>query len=103
MPDASDDEPQSNTNPNIQAFTEDPTYHDAAHCCGWSAVRTCFSPRRPGRRSPGVRDLLRQRISADDRAWLKQATQRQLDGCRVRSDDGRWMYTPDGVGTYRAL
>ena len=37
---------------------------------------------------PAFETLFRQRISADDRAWLKQATQRQLDGCRVLSDDG---------------
>ncbi|MBI2925275.1 MAG: hypothetical protein HYY24_06170 [Verrucomicrobia bacterium] len=40
--------------------------------------------------------------SADLR-WLTDTTRRLLLGCRVRADDGTWLYTPDGKGNYKAL
>ena len=44
-----------------------------------------------------------QRIPAADITWLRQATEKQLHGCRIRATNGRWLFTPDGVGGYRAL
>ncbi|MDP6040612.1 MAG: hypothetical protein QGG64_18840, partial [Candidatus Latescibacteria bacterium] len=41
--------------------------------------------------------------SADDGEWLKNETLRQLEGCRVESDSGIWLHTPDGIGHYKAL
>jgi len=38
-----------------------------------------------------------------DRAWLTDQTRQLLLGCRVRANDGTWLYTPDGKGNYRAL
>jgi len=35
--------------------------------------------------------------------WLEAATRRLIEGCRVRADDGTWLFTPDGKGNYRAL
>lgn len=35
--------------------------------------------------------------------WMKEATIRQLKGCRVKGYDGTWLHTPDGVGNYKAL
>lgn len=35
--------------------------------------------------------------------WLREQTRQLLIGCRVRADDGTWLYTPDGKGNYRAL
>lgn len=37
------------------------------------------------------------------RVWLESTTSDLLRGCRVRADDGTWLYTPDGKGNYRAL
>jgi hypothetical protein len=36
-------------------------------------------------------------------AWLADKTRELLAGCRVRADDGTWLFTPDGKGNYRAL
>lgn len=41
--------------------------------------------------------------SANGSAWLEQTTRQLLLGCRVRANDGTWLYTPDGKGNYRAL
>lgn len=49
------------------------------------------------------RRALQEQIPADDRAWLREATKRQLVGCRVLGDGDVWLHTPDGVGNYRAL
>ncbi len=38
-----------------------------------------------------------------DVASLTAQTRQLLAGCRVRADDGTWLYTPDGRGHYRAL
>jgi hypothetical protein len=35
--------------------------------------------------------------------WIKEATQKQLQGCRVKGAGGTWIHTPDGVGNYKAL
>ncbi|HID24444.1 MAG TPA: hypothetical protein EYP14_18875 [Planctomycetaceae bacterium] len=34
---------------------------------------------------------------------MRQTTRRQLKGGRVRGIGGVWLYTPDGIGNYRAL
>ena len=36
-------------------------------------------------------------------AFLSESSHQLLHGCRVRADDGTWLYTPDGKGNYRAL
>ena len=46
---------------------------------------------------------IRARIAPDDVAWLREATESQLRGCRVQGRGGVWLHTPDGVGNYRAL
>jgi len=53
----------------------------------------------PAEAVKGIRD----RIPDGEAAWMRQATAQQLRGCRVRSANGIWLYTPDGVGNYRAL
>ena len=55
----------------------------------------------PERERAGI--ALRGRIAPEDVAWLREATKRQLRGCRVRGAGGVWLHTPDGVGSYRAL
>lgn len=35
--------------------------------------------------------------------WMKEATLKQLKGCRVKGAGGTWIHTPDGVGNYKAL
>lgn len=35
--------------------------------------------------------------------WLTEATQQQLEGCRVIAHDGTVMFTPDGIANYKAL
>ena len=43
-------------------------------------------------------------VRADDNAnWLRQETKRQIEGCKVKSDSGLWLHTPDGIGHYKAL
>jgi hypothetical protein len=43
-------------------------------------------------------------VRADDNAdWLEQETKRQIEGCRIKSDSGIWLHTPDGIGHYKAL
>ena len=42
-------------------------------------------------------------VSEQDAAWMKQATLKQLAGCRVKGHGGTWIHTPDGVGNYKAL
>ncbi|MEQ9286122.1 MAG: hypothetical protein RIG77_04390 [Cyclobacteriaceae bacterium] len=42
-------------------------------------------------------------ISDDKIAWMKEATLKQLHGCRVKGANGTWIHTPDGVGNYKAL
>ncbi len=42
-------------------------------------------------------------LSAEKIQWMKEATQKQLDGCRVKGAGGIWIHTPDGVGNYKAL
>ncbi len=54
----------------------------------------------------GPRDFsqtVRKQIERADIDWLRDATQKQLRGCRVQGKDGVWLHTPDGVGNYRAL
>ncbi|NOX54278.1 MAG: hypothetical protein GXP27_07510 [Planctomycetes bacterium] len=46
---------------------------------------------------------IRQQVSNEEAAWMRQATREQLKGCRIRGVGGVWLYTPDGVGNYRAL
>lgn len=42
-------------------------------------------------------------LSEEDRNWIKQATQKQLEGCRVKGAGDVWIHTPDGVGNYKSL
>ena len=42
-------------------------------------------------------------ISGDQVHWMKEATLKQLEGCRVQGAGGTWVHTPDGVGNYKAL
>jgi len=42
-------------------------------------------------------------VPAEDREWLRDETARQLAGCRVPAAGGLNVFTPDGVGNYRAL
>jgi hypothetical protein len=42
-------------------------------------------------------------LSKDDTRWMRDATLRQLKGCRVEGAGGVWIHTPDGVGNYKAL
>jgi len=44
-----------------------------------------------------------KQIERVDIDWLRDATRKQLRGCRVQGKDGVWLHTPDGVGNYRAL
>ena len=48
-------------------------------------------------------ESIRARIDPEDIAWLREATKKQLHGCRVQGQGGVWLHTPDGVGNYRAL
>jgi len=57
----------------------------------------------PAPDASGLQDVLRERIPAEDVAWLREATQSQLRGCRVQGEGDVWLHTPDGVGNYRAL
>lgn len=50
-----------------------------------------------------LREAVRQQIAPEDLRWLRQATAQQLQGCRIQGQDGVWLHTPDGVGSYRAL
>ncbi len=42
-------------------------------------------------------------LTEDQAGWMKEATLRQLEGCRVKGAGGVWLHTPDGVGNYKAL
>jgi hypothetical protein len=42
-------------------------------------------------------------LSVEKVQWMKEATLKQLEGCRVKGTDGTWIHTPDGVGNYKAL
>jgi glycogen debranching enzyme len=42
-------------------------------------------------------------ISQEDVEWMRNATIKQLKGCRVKGADDVWIHTPDGVGNYKAL
>ena len=42
-------------------------------------------------------------ISQEDVEWMRNATILQLKGCRVKGAGDVWIYTPDGVGNYKAL
>ena len=42
-------------------------------------------------------------LSAEKVEWMKEATLKQLKGCRVEGAGGTWIHTPDGVGNYKAL
>ncbi|NOY42732.1 MAG: hypothetical protein GXP26_12970 [Planctomycetes bacterium] len=53
----------------------------------------------PDSHAPEIRD----RISPDDIAWIRKATETQLRGSRIKGAGGLWMHTPDGVGNYAAL
>ncbi|HID78438.1 MAG TPA: hypothetical protein EYP56_20915 [Planctomycetaceae bacterium] len=56
----------------------------------------------PAKPSPLVR-AIRQRIPDEEAAWMRRAVREQLRGCRIRGPGDVWLYTPDGVGNYRAL
>jgi hypothetical protein len=43
------------------------------------------------------------KIDAEKIKWLKEATLKQLKGCRVEGAGGTMIHTPDGVGNYKAL
>ena len=42
-------------------------------------------------------------LTEDQAGWMKEATLKQLEGCRVKGAGGIWLHTPDGVGNYKAL
>ena len=42
-------------------------------------------------------------LSAEKVQWMKEATLKQLKGCRVKGAGDTWILTPDGVGNYKAL
>jgi len=42
-------------------------------------------------------------LSTEKVQWMKEATLKQLEGCRVKGAGGTWIHTPDGVGNYKAL
>ena len=42
-------------------------------------------------------------ISEDQVNWMREATIKQLKGSRVKGAGDTWIYTPDGVGNYKAL
>ncbi len=42
-------------------------------------------------------------LALDKVEWMKEATLKQLKGCRVEGAGGTWIHTPDGVGNYKAL
>ena len=42
-------------------------------------------------------------LSEVDIYWLTEATKKQLNGSRIKSSSGLWLYTPDGIGNYKAL
>jgi len=42
-------------------------------------------------------------IDSEKVEWMKEATRKQLDGCRVEGSGGTIIHTPDGVGNYKAL
>jgi hypothetical protein len=42
-------------------------------------------------------------LSEKDVQWMREATIKQLNGCRVKGTNGIWIHTPDGVGNYKAL
>lgn len=42
-------------------------------------------------------------ISADKVAWMKEAAQKQLQGCRVLGANDTYIHTPDGVANYKSL
>jgi hypothetical protein len=42
-------------------------------------------------------------LPEDQVQWMKEATLKQLEGCRVEGAGGTWLHTPDGVGNYKAL
>ncbi|HKJ78317.1 MAG TPA: hypothetical protein VKA10_02230 [Prolixibacteraceae bacterium] len=42
-------------------------------------------------------------LAQEDIDWMRTATIKQLEGCRVPGAGGTWIYTPDGIGNYKAL
>lgn len=39
---------------------------------------------------------------AEDNAdWLKKETERLIEGCKIESDSGVLLHTPDGLGYYK--
>ncbi len=52
---------------------------------------------------PQARAFLNRSLSTADKEWLHKATMEHLAGCRLPAKDGTFLYTPDGVGNYRAL
>ena len=42
-------------------------------------------------------------LSAEKIQWMKEATLKQLKGCRVKGAGDTWIHTPDGIGNYKAL
>lgn len=50
-----------------------------------------------------ARRNLREHVDPATREWVREATRRQLDGCRLRGHDGTILFTPDGTNSYHAL
>ncbi len=42
-------------------------------------------------------------VSEENFLWLESRVRDQLAGCRVTADDGTVLFTPDGMGNYKAL
>jgi len=39
----------------------------------------------------------------DNADWLKQETQRLIEGCQIENDSGVLFHTPDGIGHYKGM
>ena len=42
-------------------------------------------------------------LTEDQTGWMKEATLKMLEGCRLKGAGGTWLHTPDGVGNYKSL
>jgi hypothetical protein len=41
-------------------------------------------------------------LSNENIQWMREATLKQLEGCRIEGPNGVWLHTPDGVANYKA-
>ncbi|MFY0653452.1 MAG: hypothetical protein JXQ96_15525 [Cyclobacteriaceae bacterium] len=41
-------------------------------------------------------------LTSSDVQWMREATLKQLEGCRIEGPNGVWLHTPDGVANYKA-